>query len=96
MEHQQRQHGQHGEHEDLQDLLHVGVGPADQHRLAGGVQSHIVAGFRLAQGLQLGEGLLVVELALDQLRLDQRHLEVRRYQRAVNPWVGHHVGLHRR
>ena len=96
MEYQQRQHDQHGKDEDLQNLVHVGVGPAHQHRLTGGIQGHAIAAFRLAQGLQLGEGGGVVKLAFNQLRLDQRHLEVGGHQRAVDARVGGYIRAHLR
>ncbi len=74
VEDQQRQHGQYREGENLQNLIHIGVGPAHQHWLAGGVQGNAVGCHLVAQVAQLDKGLFVVELAFNQLGLDQCHL----------------------
>ena len=88
---QQGDHDQGGKEENLNDLVEVLISPAHQHRLAGDMNAQARRRFLAAQLLNLLKGLGVIELAFVQLRLDQRHVQVRRHQRAVDQRVGDHV-----
>ena len=90
---QQGRQQRHRPRQDLDDLVDVGVDPAGQHRIAGDVDAMARLLEFMAHALQRVEGGLVVEVALVQLRLDQRRLEVGRHQQAVHRRVGDDVLL---
>ena len=90
---QNGQHDQDGVKKDEQDVAAVGIHPAHQHRVAGGVDFHPGGGLLGPDGLQFLEHLAVIQLALVEGALDQGRLQVRRHQQAIDIGAGDHIPL---
>ena len=93
VEHQDTQDNQYGIEEDKQDIPAVGIHPAHQHRVAGGMDVHAGRGLLGPDRLDFLEHLAVIELALIQRALDQGRLHIRRDQQAVYVGACQHVAL---